>query len=167
MKDAEKLVTKCVYSNILRATVEKPVLAAFIAEGGWDVLNDWLQLARADINDAFLRELLKVYSQIPITVNLLKQNSCAKTIKQISKSDNAGNGNTSSEFFLLLNIFDMIYFFPERSASRFTSKSMINQECATRDNKANDLFYLWILLYAICLIWFSWNCMCAIYTCEF
>lgn len=56
-------------------------------EGGmWDILNNWLQEATEADNSPFLVELLKVYKQLPVTVEVMKQNNAAKTIKQISKS---------------------------------------------------------------------------------
>ena len=58
----------------------------FVDVGGWDLLNDWLREAKSSDDLTFLTELLKLYQQLPVTVELLKKNSCAKTIKTISKS---------------------------------------------------------------------------------
>ena len=93
MKDSQKLVSKCVYVNVLRATKEPAVLELFTQTGGWDLLNHWLEEAKTDSNEAFLTELLKVYMQIPITIDLLKKTGCAKTIKHISKSDDSSEYN--------------------------------------------------------------------------
>ena len=57
----------------------------FIEVGGWDLLNGWLDEAKSMDNQAFLIELLKLYQQLPVTVDLLKKTSCAKTIKSFSK----------------------------------------------------------------------------------
>ncbi len=58
----------------------------FISVGGWDLLNSWLDEARkAEDNQTFVIDMLKVYQQMPVTVDLLKKNSCAKTIKSFSK----------------------------------------------------------------------------------
>ncbi|CAL1530543.1 unnamed protein product [Lymnaea stagnalis] len=88
MKDATKLVTRCIYLNILRATESHEALEKFIDVGGWNILNSWLDVARGDNNDPLLGELLDVYLLMPVTVVLLKQNSAAKTIKQLSKTEN-------------------------------------------------------------------------------
>ena len=64
--------------------------------GGWSTLYEWLLRAKQEGNTPLLLELLKVYAQMPITVDLLKQNSCAKTIKQLTKGDNDSECSTSS-----------------------------------------------------------------------
>ncbi|CAG5120987.1 unnamed protein product, partial [Candidula unifasciata] len=87
MKDASKLVTRCVYLNILRATESKDASQKFLEVGGWDILNNWLEVAREDNNEPLLGEILEVYQTLPVTVGLLKQNSAAKTIKQLSKAE--------------------------------------------------------------------------------
>lgn len=57
-----------------------------IQDGGWDTLYKWLQEARLEANTPLLLELLKLYKHLPITVTLLKQNNCAKDIRQLIKS---------------------------------------------------------------------------------
>ena len=59
---------------------------SFVEVGGWDLLNDWLQEAKSMESQTFLTELLKLYQTLPVTVDLLKKNSCAKTIKTLSKN---------------------------------------------------------------------------------
>ncbi|GFR85142.1 serine/threonine-protein phosphatase 1 regulatory subunit 10 [Elysia marginata] len=83
MKDASKLVSKCVYLNILRATESEEAFTKFIEVGGWDTLNAWLDMARNENNSPLLKELLEVYLRLPVTVALLKQNTAAKTIKKM------------------------------------------------------------------------------------
>ena len=62
-------------------------LIRFIDDGGWDTLDAWLQDSKDGDNTPVLVEILKVYQQLPITVELLKKNSAAKTIKQFRKSE--------------------------------------------------------------------------------
>jgi len=62
----------------------------FISSGGWDLLFVWLQEAKSDSNFAFLRELLLVYQGLPVTLEHLRSNTCAKMIKQLSKTDDEG-----------------------------------------------------------------------------
>lgn len=85
MKESNKLVNRCVYLNILKATKKDDILGRVVSGSGWDSLNIWLQDAKAEDNVPFLTELLKVYAQLPVTVDILKRNSCAKTIKQLGK----------------------------------------------------------------------------------
>lgn len=88
MKEANKLVSRCVYINILRATESENTLEKFIEVGGWEVLNTWLQDCKESENYPVLIEMLKVFHQLPVTVELLKKNNSAKTIKAFSKSEN-------------------------------------------------------------------------------
>lgn len=60
----------------------------FIEVGGWEVLNTWLQDCKESENYPVLIEMLKVFHQLPVTVELLKKNNSAKTIKAFSKSEN-------------------------------------------------------------------------------
>ena len=62
----------------------------FIASGGWDVMFTWLQEAKTANNLAFLQELLLVYQRLPVKLEHLKCNTCAKMIKQLSKVDYEG-----------------------------------------------------------------------------
>lgn len=87
MKAARKLVSRCIYINILRATTEKTVLQKFVTSGGWEILNIWLQEAKENENNPFILELIKLFKQIPVTVEILKKTNTAKTIKQFSKGD--------------------------------------------------------------------------------
>ncbi|KAI0228935.1 Serine/threonine-protein phosphatase 1 regulatory subunit 10 [Lamellibrachia satsuma] len=87
MKGVNKLVSRCVYVNILKATTEESTLEKFISSGGWDLMFTWLQEAKTDNNFTFVRELLLVYQGLPVTLEHLKSNTCAKMIKQLSKTD--------------------------------------------------------------------------------
>jgi len=89
MRETDKLVGRCVYLNILKATENLDLLEKFIESGGWEVLNDWLQDAKTAENGPFLMELMVVYANMPVTVGLLKKTNCAKSIKQISKSSDS------------------------------------------------------------------------------
>ena len=64
--------------------------------GGWETLNIWLQDAKAVSNNEFIGELLDVYQNVPVSIELLKQNNCAKTIKQLSKAAAAKGDDSKS-----------------------------------------------------------------------
>lgn len=85
MKDANKLVSKCLYLNIVRATGSEEVLNKFISVGGWDTMNKWLQQAKDEENTPLLTELLKVYQGLPVTVDDLKKDNTARFIKSLNK----------------------------------------------------------------------------------
>jgi len=61
------------------------VFGSVLDNGGWAVLHDWLLHCKSKDSRPFLIELLKLYKRLPVTVELLRQNSCAKDIKQLSK----------------------------------------------------------------------------------
>lgn len=76
----------------------------FIEVGGWEVLNTWLQDCKESENYPVLVEMLKVFHQLPVTVELLKKNNSAKTIKAFSKSEN------DSEFLIVI-LFCFVYIY--------------------------------------------------------
>lgn len=87
MREAVKLVDRCMFLNVLLATKNTAVLSSVLDTGGWGTLHSWLLECKAqETTSIFLVELLKLYKQLPVTVELLRQNSCAKDIKQLAKS---------------------------------------------------------------------------------
>ncbi|KAK7095293.1 serine/threonine-protein phosphatase 1 regulatory subunit 10-like isoform X2 [Littorina saxatilis] len=88
MKDATKLVSKCVYVNICQSTKSEEVLQKFISTRGWDMLNKWLQDAKEEDNTVFIKELLKVYKHLPVSVDDLKKDNTARFIKGLTKHSN-------------------------------------------------------------------------------
>lgn len=89
MREAVKLVDKCMFLNVLLETSNTDTLSIMLNSGGWKVLHNWLLHSKAHDSRTFLVELLKLYKQLPVTVELLRQNSCAKDIKQLSKCSDA------------------------------------------------------------------------------
>ena len=57
---------------------------------------DWLNKSKPllkntkDDFSCYVMEILKVYEQLPITVDDLKRNACAKSIKSLSKTAHQG-----------------------------------------------------------------------------
>lgn len=62
----------------------------FIGRGGWDMMYTWLKDAKEEDNHPFLLEMLHVYQNIPMTVEILKKNNTPKTIKSLAKYEQAG-----------------------------------------------------------------------------
>ncbi|XP_061875676.1 LOW QUALITY PROTEIN: serine/threonine-protein phosphatase 1 regulatory subunit 10 [Colius striatus] len=86
MKDSQKMVSRCIYLNILLQTRAPDILAKFIRIGGYKLLNTWLTSSKASNNVPFLQQLLLTLQHLPLTVDHLKQNNTAKLVKQLSKS---------------------------------------------------------------------------------
>uniref|UniRef100_T1IJS3 Serine/threonine-protein phosphatase 1 regulatory subunit 10 n=1 Tax=Strigamia maritima TaxID=126957 RepID=T1IJS3_STRMM len=86
-KFSRKLVSRCVYVNVLTVT-PKHILEAFLAEGGWDTINMWLQDSKKTDNYPFMVELLELFKILPMTVERLKENNSAKLVKAFSKCEN-------------------------------------------------------------------------------
>lgn len=90
MRDANKMVSKCIYVNVLKSTDGQDILEKFLINGGWDIMNEWLHDARESENTPLLMEILRVYHTLPVTIDIMKKNDAAKTIKQLRKSEDEG-----------------------------------------------------------------------------
>uniref|UniRef100_A0A8B9S4Q8 Protein phosphatase 1 regulatory subunit 10 n=1 Tax=Apteryx owenii TaxID=8824 RepID=A0A8B9S4Q8_APTOW len=73
MKDSQKMVSRCIYLNILLQTRAQDVLAKFIRVGGYKLLNTWLTGSKAANNVPFLQQILLTLQHLPLTVDHLKQ----------------------------------------------------------------------------------------------
>ncbi|XP_014673939.1 PREDICTED: serine/threonine-protein phosphatase 1 regulatory subunit 10-like isoform X1 [Priapulus caudatus] len=87
MKETSKLPGRCVYLSILRATSHRDVLELFVQRGGWNVLNEWLQDFRQAENMPSMRELLRLFKDMPVSVDVLKQNNTPKIVNKLTKGD--------------------------------------------------------------------------------
>ena len=73
-KFSRKLVSKCIYVQILKATPAE-LLSKFLAEGGWQLLNTWFDDAIKAHNWPLVREMLHLFHFCPMTAELLKENA--------------------------------------------------------------------------------------------
>ncbi|NXN71591.1 PP1RA phosphatase, partial [Himantopus himantopus] len=73
MKDSQKMVSRCIYLNILLQTRAQEILAKFIRIGGYKLLNTWLTSSKASNNVPFLQQILLTLQHLPLTVDHLKQ----------------------------------------------------------------------------------------------
>lgn len=85
-KFSKKLVSKCVYIQILKST-ESTLLGSFMGEGGWDLVHLWLQDAYLNKNWALVIELLELLLMTPVDVERLKTNNLPKVVKCLSKRE--------------------------------------------------------------------------------
>ncbi|KAL3242710.1 hypothetical protein MRX96_002483 [Rhipicephalus microplus] len=84
-KFSRKLVSRCIYCNVLCAT-SPDILEVFLELDGWSTINMWLQEAKTAENMPFLCELLKLCEILPMSLERLKENSSPKLIKSLMKS---------------------------------------------------------------------------------
>ncbi|KAL0273689.1 UNVERIFIED_CONTAM: hypothetical protein PYX00_006311 [Menopon gallinae] len=83
-KFSKKLVSKCIYIQILKNT-DPDLLIKFMAEGGWALVFQWLDESINSSNHALIREILELLLICPITLDRLKENNCPKVVKSLSK----------------------------------------------------------------------------------
>ncbi|XP_029022076.1 serine/threonine-protein phosphatase 1 regulatory subunit 10 [Betta splendens] len=86
MKASTKMVSRCMYLNILLQTKSHDVLNRFIRVGGYRLLNSWLTYSKTTNNTPLLQLILLTLQKLPLKVDHLKQNNTAKLVKQLSKS---------------------------------------------------------------------------------
>ncbi|XP_036395569.1 serine/threonine-protein phosphatase 1 regulatory subunit 10-like [Megalops cyprinoides] len=86
MKASQKMVSRCIYLNILLQTKSHDILNRFIRVGGYKLLNAWLTYSKTTTNTPLLQLILLTLQKLPLTVDHLKQNNTAKLVKHLSKS---------------------------------------------------------------------------------
>ncbi|KAK2864641.1 hypothetical protein Q7C36_003795 [Tachysurus vachellii] len=86
MKASHKMVSRCMYLNILLQTKSHDILNRFIRVGGYKLLNAWLTYSKTTTNTPMLQLILLTLQKLPLTVDHLKQNNTAKLVKHLSKS---------------------------------------------------------------------------------
>ncbi|XP_026851451.2 serine/threonine-protein phosphatase 1 regulatory subunit 10 [Electrophorus electricus] len=86
MKASHKMVSRCMYLNILLQTKSHDILNRFIRVGGYKLLNSWLTYSKSTTNTPLLQLILLTLQKLPLTVDHLKQNNTAKLVKHLSKS---------------------------------------------------------------------------------
>lgn len=86
MKESKKLVSRCMYLNILLQTKSEDILNQFISIGGYKLLNNWLAYSKTGSNVSLLQQILLALQLLPLKVDHLKQNNTAKIVKQLSKT---------------------------------------------------------------------------------
>lgn len=82
-KFSKKLVSKCIYIQILKCT-ETEFLGQFMGVGGWNLTHNWLQDGIKSCNWPFVQELLEMLLLCPVDGNRLKSNITPKLVKNLS-----------------------------------------------------------------------------------
>uniref|UniRef100_A0A182QU02 TFIIS N-terminal domain-containing protein n=1 Tax=Anopheles farauti TaxID=69004 RepID=A0A182QU02_9DIPT len=82
-KFSKKLVSKCIYIQILKCT-ETELLGQFMQTGGWSLVHMWLVDGIASKNWPLIQELLELLLCCPVDVERLKINSTPRLVKSLS-----------------------------------------------------------------------------------
>lgn len=82
-KYSKKLVSKCIYIQILKCT-ETDLLGQFMAAGGWNLVHTWLNDGVNSSNWPFVQEILEMLLLCPVDGNRLKSNHTPKIVKNLS-----------------------------------------------------------------------------------
>ena len=72
-KFSRKLVSKCIYIRILKATPNE-LLEHFLSEHGWELLNQWFSDAIKTQNWPLCREMIQLFNMCHISATRLKEN---------------------------------------------------------------------------------------------
>lgn len=93
-KYSKKLVSKCVYVQILKST-KTELLGDFMTVGGWGLVCTWLSDAIRTMNWPLVQEILELLLLSPVDVNRLKINSAPILVKGLCK-DGGNEGKCGS-----------------------------------------------------------------------
>jgi len=89
-KFSRKLVSKCIYIRILKATPNE-LLEHFLSERGWELLNQWFSDAIKTQNWPLCREMIQLFNMCHISATRLKENvdenHAPKLINQLRQED--------------------------------------------------------------------------------
>lgn len=88
-KYSKKLVSKCIYIQILMRT-ETELLGQFMSVGGWNLVHAWLQDGIESKNWPLVQELLELLLLCPVDVPRLQSNSSPKLVKGLSREEENG-----------------------------------------------------------------------------
>ncbi|XP_055304129.1 serine/threonine-protein phosphatase 1 regulatory subunit 10 isoform X2 [Sitodiplosis mosellana] len=85
-KYSKKLVSKCIYIQILKCT-ETELLGQFMGCGGWPLVHSWLADGIDSKNWPLVQELLELLLLCPVDVPRLQSNSAPKLVKGLSREE--------------------------------------------------------------------------------
>lgn len=83
-KYSKKLVSKCIYIQILKST-ETELLESFMSSGGWALVINWLTDSYDSKNWSLVQELLELLLLCPVDVPRLQSNAAPKVVKGLSR----------------------------------------------------------------------------------
>lgn len=98
-KYSKKLVSKCIYIQILKCT-DTELLGQFMTFGGWALVHTWLTDGIESKNWPLVQELLELLLLCPVDVPRLQSNSAPKLVKSLSREEGNDGKNSFKPFFL-------------------------------------------------------------------
>lgn len=100
-KYSKKLVSKCIYIQILKCT-DTELLGQFMSVGGWILAHTWLSDGYETKNWSLVQELLELLLLCPVDVPRLQSNSAPKLVKSLSREEeHEGNADFFFSFILI------------------------------------------------------------------
>lgn len=137
-KYSKKLVSKCIYIQILKST-KTDLLCQFMAFNGWSLVNSWLNDGFKSDNWPFVQELLEMLLLCPVDSNRLKSNDTPKVVKNLSLSCHNSSVRCLSK--KLVEQWLKIAHQEKRqiSASNGVSESKTNERQDLDEHKVNDI----------------------------
>lgn len=97
-KYCKKLVSKCIYIQILKCT-DTELLGQFMEAGGWKLAHGWLKEGIESKNWPLVQELLELLLLCPVDVPRLQSNDAPRLVKGLSRE---GSGNDGEFYFLAI-----------------------------------------------------------------
>jgi len=120
-KFSKKLVSKCIYVQILKASSEE-LLDKFLTEKGWGLLNLWFSDAIRTNNWSECDCLIQLFSQCPMTAARLKDNvevnQAPKLIRQLSCDPKVDQGIRNLAVKVLNKWMSIVQGIPQVPAAR-------------------------------------------------
>lgn len=108
-KYSKKLVSKCIYIQILKST-DTELLESFMASGGWALVINWLQDSYESKNWPLVQELLELLLLCPVDVPRLQSNAAPKLVKGLSREEDNNCTYISPRIWTFLSLH--AYFIP-------------------------------------------------------
>lgn len=96
-KYSKKLVSKCIYIQILKST-ETDLLGQFMTAGGWTLAHMWLTDGILSKNWPLVQEILELLLLCPVDVPRLQSNSAPKLVKGLSREGGIEGKQTYSQY---------------------------------------------------------------------
>uniref|UniRef100_A0A0K8TS52 Putative serine/threonine-protein phosphatase 1 regulatory subunit 10-like isoform x1 n=1 Tax=Tabanus bromius TaxID=304241 RepID=A0A0K8TS52_TABBR len=84
LKYSKKLVSKCIYIQILKCT-NTDLLEKFMGAGGWGLTHIWLSDGIRTMNWPLVQEILELLLLCPVDVQRLRSNTAPKLVKSLCK----------------------------------------------------------------------------------
>lgn len=84
LKYSKKLVSKCIYIQILKCT-NTDLLEKFMGAGGWGLTHIWLNDGIRTMNWPLVQEILELLLLCPVDVQRLRSNTAPKLVKALCK----------------------------------------------------------------------------------